>query len=208
MTTVRRPAAAAEQPVDAALTADLALCRDGDDAAFARVYRAVQPGLMRYLGVLVGAEVDDVAAETWAQACRDLPRFSGDIDAFRAWIATIGRHRALDHLRARRRRPAEPMSHALPWVGEMLAAPDDTAADALDAHATARAMALIATLPREQAEAVVLRAVLGLDAAAAGRVLGKRPGAVRTAAYRGLRTLQERLAECDVFDDPGADEVR
>jgi len=33
--------------------------------------------------------------------------------------------------------------------------------------------------------------VLGLDAESAGKVLGKRAGAVRTAAYRGLRTLAQ-----------------
>jgi RNA polymerase sigma-70 factor (ECF subfamily) len=48
-------------------------------------------------------------------------------------------------------------------------------------------------LPPDQAEAVLLRAVLGLDAQTAGHVLGKRPGAIRTAAYRGLRTLAGRL---------------
>ena len=52
---------------------------------------------------------------------------------------------------------------------------------------------LIATLPPDQAEAVLLRVVVGLDAASAGRVLGKRPGAVRTAAHRGLRRLAELL---------------
>jgi RNA polymerase sigma-70 factor (ECF subfamily) len=40
----------------------------------------------------------------------------------------------------------------------------------------------------------MLRAVVGLDANAAGRVLGKRAGAVRTAAYRGLRRLAEQGA--------------
>jgi RNA polymerase sigma-70 factor, ECF subfamily len=40
---------------------------------------------------------------------------------------------------------------------------------------------------------VLLRAVLGLDAPAAAAVLGKRPGAIRTAAHRGLRTLARHL---------------
>ncbi|HTW00386.1 MAG TPA: hypothetical protein VMF87_08790 [Streptosporangiaceae bacterium] len=40
---------------------------------------------------------------------------------------------------------------------------------------------------------MLLRAVIGLDAATAATVLGKRPGAVRTAAYRGLRTLARQL---------------
>ena len=54
--------------------------------------------------------------------------------------------------------------------------PRRTAADAI---ATRAAIQLISTLPRHQAEAVLLRVVVGLDAVAAGRVLGKRPGAVR-----------------------------
>ena len=40
-------------------------------------------------------------------------------------------------------------------------------------------------------------AVMGLDAKSAGRVLGKRPGAVRTACYRGLRTLGSWLEAND-----------
>jgi predicted metal-binding membrane protein len=39
----------------------------------------------------------------------------------------------------------------------------------------------------------LLRVVVGLDAKTAAQVLGKRPGAVRTAAYRGLTHLAERL---------------
>jgi RNA polymerase sigma-70 factor, ECF subfamily len=42
---------------------------------------------------------------------------------------------------------------------------------------------------------VLLRAVLGLDTARAAAVLGKRPGAVRTAAYRGLRSLAHHLEQ-------------
>ena len=76
-----------------------------------------------------------------------------------------------------------------------LAASDDTAALALDAVATDAAVGLIATLPPDQAEAVLLRVVVGLDAQAAAAVLGKRPGAVRTAAHRGLRTLARRLEQ-------------
>jgi RNA polymerase sigma-70 factor (ECF subfamily) len=68
-------------------------------------------------------------------------------------------------------------------------APSDTAATALDALSTDLALELIATLPREQAQAVLLRAVVGLDARSAGEVLGKRAGAVRVAAHRGLKRL-------------------
>lgn len=176
---------------DADLTRAVEGAQQGNEASFSRVYRAVQPGLLRYLRVLVGAEAEDVAAETWLQVCRDLQRFSGDGDGFRGWVATIGRHRALDHLRAVGRRPVEAVA-----VEDLRERPgqQDTAASALESLSTDAALGLIRGLPRDQAEAVLLRAVMGLDARSAGRVLGKREGAVRTAAYRGLRTLSAQLA--------------
>jgi len=175
---------------DAELPAVLERAQQGDEDAFRVLYRSVQPGLCRYLRVLVGQDAEDVASEAWLQITRDLASFRGDLDGFRGWTATIGRHRALDHLRGQRRRPvAEAPAE---WFPER-AAPDDTAEAAIEAATTDAAVALIATLPRDQAEAVMLRAVIGLDAKAAAKVLGKRPGAVRTAAYRGLRTLADRL---------------
>jgi RNA polymerase sigma-70 factor, ECF subfamily len=171
--------------------------RDGDEEAFRALYRAVHPGLLRYLRVLVGTgDAEDVASETWLQLVRDLSSFRGDDDAFRAWAATVGRNRAMDHLRRQQRRP---VADAAVESLDELPGGDDTAAGALSAISTDAALALIATLPADQAEAVLLRVVMGLDARAAGRVLGKRAGAVRVAAHRGLR----RLAE--VLDTTGAE---
>jgi RNA polymerase sigma-70 factor (ECF subfamily) len=159
----------------------------GDEDAFRTVYRALNPALVRYLGALVGTgDAEDVASETWAQVCRDLPKFRGDGDGFRGWVTTIGRHRAMDHLRALRVRPQAAATEA---VLDQRRAPDEADTEALVAISTEAAMELIRALPQEQAEAVLLRVVMGLDAKSAGRVLGKRPGAVRTAAYRGLQTL-------------------
>lgn len=164
----------------------------GDEDAFRTAYRAIQPGLLRYLGVLVGRDdAEDVASETWSQAVRDLARFGGDGEGFRAWITTIGRHRALDHLRAKGRRPLADVQ-----IADLLdrAGGDDTVGSAIESLSTRAALDLIGSLPPDQAEAVLLRAVMGLNATDTARVLGKRPGAVRTAAYRGLRTLQDRIA--------------
>jgi RNA polymerase sigma-70 factor, ECF subfamily len=176
---------------DPADTTQLVLAaQGGDEEAFRMLYREVQPRLLRYLRTIVGADAEDVAADAWLEIARGLRGFRGDLDAFRGWAATIARHRALDHLRRLRRRPTFDVP-----VEELteLAAADDTARGAIDAMSTDTAIALIATLPRDQAEAVMLRVVLGLDAQAAGKVLGKRPGAVRTAAHRGLRRLAEHL---------------
>ncbi len=72
---------------------------------------------------------------------------------------------------------------------------DDTAAAALDNISAQAAVELIATLPRFQAEVIVLRVIAGLDVRQVARIVGKRPGAVRVAAHRGLRELAARLSE-------------
>jgi RNA polymerase sigma-70 factor (ECF subfamily) len=148
--------------------------------------------------VIVGDEADDVASEAWLQIARDLATFRGDWGAFRGWAVTIARHRARDHQRAKRRRPSVPLPVDL---FTEVAGGQDTAGEAVEALSTEGAIALIATLPPDQAEAVLLRAVIGLDAESAGKVLGKRPGAVRSAAHRGLRQLARAL---DDTNPPGA----
>jgi RNA polymerase sigma-70 factor (ECF subfamily) len=175
---VNRAAPCSVRPGDAELAGAVRRAQHGDPDAFRALYRDTQPRLLRYLHTLVGDDAEDVASETWLQVTRDLSGFTGDYDGFRGWVATIARPPSVPV-------PAEDLAG--------LPAADDTAQDALEALSTDAALALIATLPADQAEAVLLRAVLGLDARAAGKVLGKRAGAVRTAAYRGLRTLAAHL---------------
>ncbi|MCP3755463.1 RNA polymerase sigma factor [Streptomyces sp. NPDC056773] len=176
---------------DAELTTAVLAAQDGDELAFRSVYRAVHPRLLGYVRTLVGdGDAEDVTSEAWLQIARDLDSFTGDADRFRGWAARIARNRALDHIRMRGRRPAvggdetELTGHA---------AESDTAGEAMESLSTGRTMELIAQLPQDQAEAVVLRVVVGLDAKSAAETLGKRPGAVRTAAHRGLKKLAELL---------------
>ena len=51
----------------------------------------------------------------------------------------------------------------------------------------------MASLPRDQAESIMLRTVLGFDAVTAAQILGKTPGAVRAASFRGLRQLAKKI---------------
>jgi len=188
---------------DEELGAAVARAQEGDEAAFAVAYRLVQPGLVGYLRGLVGHDgetAEDIAAEAWLEIARDLGRFRGDGEGFRGWTATIARHRALDHLR---RQKVRPRPSALEQDMLELPGPYSTSEQALESISTENALALIAKLPRDQAEAVLLRVVVGLDAPAAARVLGKRPGAVRTAAYRGLKRLAERLGDARGVTDDG-----
>lgn len=176
---------------DEELTRALGGARSGDEAAFAVVYRCVQPGLLGYLRGLVRDDAEDVASEAWLQIVRDLGRFRGGGADFRRWTATVARHRAIDHLR---RQKSRPRASLLEWDAFALPAADDTAGEVLESLTTDRVLGLVAELPPDQGEAVLLRVVVGLDGPAAAQVLGKRPGAVRAATYRGLRGIARQLA--------------
>ena len=162
----------------------------GDEEAFGRLWRDLQPRLLRYFMVAVPAAAEDLASETWLAVVRSLGRFQGSEPAFRAWIFTIARHELLDWRRRVARRPSEDV----PITGLIdLAAPDDPAASAMEGFSTRAALTVVATLPADQAEAVVLRVVAGLDVERVAAIMDKRPGTVRVLTHRGLRRLAERL---------------
>lgn len=183
---------------DEELGAAVLRAQGGDEQAFETVYRTVQPGLLGYLRGLVGDDAEDVAGDAWLEIARDLGRFKGDGAGFRGWTAVIARHRALDMLRRRKARPQQS-----PYENHVLELPgaSDTSAEALETLSTEQALALIAELPRDQAEVVLLRVVVGLDGPSVARVLGKRQGAVRMAAYRGLKRLGGRFTKSGGEDE-------
>ena len=163
----------------------------GDETGFARLWRDNQPPLLRYLRVVTGESAEDVASEVWLEVARRLPQFRGGEGEFRAWLFTTARRRVIDLRRYADRHPVSPTDD--PRALDRRAT-DDTALAALERLSTNAALELIASLPRDQAEIIVLRAIACLDAKQVARIVGKRPGAVRVAAHRGLRTLAERLS--------------
>ena len=164
----------------------------GDEDAFGRLWRDLQPRLLRYFRVVSPAAAEDLASETWLGVVRGLDRFEGNEPAFQAWVFTIARHEVLDW----RRRAAGRPTGALPEraLAER-AAPDDPAADAVEGFSTRAALAMLAILPADQAEAIVLRVVAGLGVDRVAAIMGKRPGTVRVLTHRGLRRLAERLGD-------------
>jgi RNA polymerase sigma-70 factor (ECF subfamily) len=171
--------------------------RLGDERGFAELWTSLNPLILRYLRVLVGQAAEDVASETWLQAARDVRAFRGDGTGFRVWLFRVARNRGLDELRRSGRRLEDPVGLPgdSPQAARERTAPNDTAAEAVERLSTERALNLIARLPKNQAEAVMLRVIIGLDPQQSADVLGKRAGAVRIAAMRGLRNLSAMLAE-------------
>jgi RNA polymerase sigma-70 factor, ECF subfamily len=159
----------------------------GDEAGFLQLWRTLQPRLLRFLRVVGCDDPEDVASETWLQVVRDLCMFSGSGEDFRRWLFTIARHRAIDAARARSRRPGRAANAGL----DILADTQVVEEQVLDGISAERAVLLLRRLSRDQAEAVALRVLAGLDTPDVARILGKSPGAVRIALHRGLRTLAD-----------------
>jgi len=165
--------------------------RAGNDAAFAALWRDLNPPLIRYLRVIAPRDADDLASETWTSVTLGLDRFTGDEGAFRAWLFVTARRRAVDHFRRERRRPATPVDPDT--LRDALVAARTPSDDVLDALGTEAALAIVATLPPDQAEVVALRTIAGLDVQQVARVIGKRPGTVRVLAHRGLKSLARTI---------------
>jgi RNA polymerase sigma-70 factor (ECF subfamily) len=173
----------------------LTAAQEGSEAAFSRLWRDGNPALLRYLRVIAPDAAEDIASDTWVHVVRGLAGFRGDEQAWRAWLFTTARRRAVDEGRRRSRRPASPLEELLP---DRLPVSRDAAEVAIEPLGTRSALALVADLPALQAEVILLRVVAGLDTEMVARLTGRSPGAVRVAAHRGLRRLAQILAETGV----------
>jgi RNA polymerase sigma-70 factor, ECF subfamily len=167
-----------------------------DGQAFASLWRDAHPPLLRYLRVASPDLAEDLASEVWLDVARRIGEFRGGEPEFRGWLFTLARRKVIDRLRYASRHPEAPTAET-----EILDKPaaDDTVAAAFEQISTDAALALIKTLPKDQAEIIVLRVVGGLDAKQVAKIVNKSPGAVRIAAHRALRTLAAQLADPSRF---------
>ncbi len=170
----------------------------GDDRALAALWRDLQPALLRYLQAGDPGAAEDIASETWLEVTRRLDRFSGGEREFRGWLFTIARHRLIDS----RRRAARQRTTPVAWLQDRPSV-DDPAADVLIDLSTRASLRLVSELPPEQAAAVRLRVMAGLDTDQVAEIMGKQPGNVRVLSHRGLRNLARRLTPAHAAEAVG-----
>lgn len=109
--------------------------QDGAQWAIAVLWRELHPRLLRFLRGLDPVAAEDVEAETWLVAARDLATFRGDEQRFRAGVFTIARSRLID---ARRREARRPSLMLPPEALGEYPTDDDPAVTALDVLRTPR----------------------------------------------------------------------
>jgi RNA polymerase sigma-70 factor (ECF subfamily) len=167
----------------------LAAAKVGAEWAITLLYRSLNPAVLRYLRARAGGEGEDLASQVWLEAARGLGGFDGGEDQFAGWVFTIAKRRLSNWRRDASRRPQAAGGE----VGEVEAI-DSRAEAALDAYEGDEAVRLIvAVLPDDQAEVILLRVVAGLSVEAVAELTGRKPGAVRVAQHRALNRLAEHL---------------
>jgi DNA-directed RNA polymerase specialized sigma24 family protein len=150
---------------------------------FQRFLDTHRDDVWRFLVAAVGRDAaDDCFQETFMAAMRAYPETR--IVNPRAWVLTIAHRKALDHHRARARRP-------LP-VG---AVPEEPAPAETGGHGAADGVwARVADLPPKQRAALLLRFAGDLSHREVARALGCSEEAARRSAHEGLKRLREELA--------------
>ena len=171
----------------------LSHAQGGDAMAFAELWRDAHPMLLRYLRVTAGDLAEDIASHAWLKVIEALASFTGDEPGFRRWLVTIARNHHLDQVRRAGRRPERLLADMADLDDHAGRLAPDAATEAEEAMSTRAALDLIARLPPDQAEMIMLRVVIGLDVADVAAVVGRSNGAVRVAVHRALRRLGELL---------------
>ncbi len=132
----------------------------------------------RFLIASVGrTDAEDCYQETWLAALRAYPRLR-DASNLRSWLLTIAHRKAIDHVRARGRRPSP-----VPAVPEQGVAP---------AHADGvpEIFARVRALPPKQRTAVSLRFVADAPYAEIAAVMATSEEAARRSVHEGLNRLR------------------
>jgi len=167
----------------------------GDQAAAARLYdRHVRPLYSLILRILGNeTEAEDVLQEVFAQAFRQASRYDARRGAVAAWLLTIARSRAIDHLRARRTRVEARTGEQT--LGEMPDAQPDAASTMLDEERSRLVRQALGELPMLQRMAIELAYYEGLSHSEIAERLEQPLGTVKTRIRLGLLKLRDVLTE-------------
>ncbi len=167
----------------------------GESAAFAELYEATS---QRVFGLASKILEDRSAAEEatleaytylWRYAFRYDPRRGSVMQ----WLLTVARSRALDQLRSRVRQKArEYPLEAVAAVQDPAPGPEELSSKA---EQCVRVREALASLPREQREAIETAYWAGLSHAQVADTLGQPLGTVKSRIRMGLASLRRQLAE-------------
>ncbi|QND56053.1 sigma-70 family RNA polymerase sigma factor [Mesorhizobium huakuii] len=160
---------------------------------------ALRPELHRYCSRLMGSVIDgeDVVQDTFARAFVALDELC-EVPQLRPWLFRIAHNRALDLLRSRAIRVAEPIEAALEIVDDAKADPMETL---MRREAVETAVSRFADLPILQRSVIILKDVLDEPLAEIAGLLDITVDAVKGHLARGRARLREINADAAALPD-------
>ncbi|MBV1703177.1 MAG: sigma-70 family RNA polymerase sigma factor [Hyphomicrobiales bacterium] len=158
-------------------------------AAFIDFAEALRPELHRYCSRLLGSVIDgeDVVQDTLARAFAAGEELR-DVRTPRAWLFSVAHNRAMDVLRGRAIRVAEPLDAADGVVDEAAPDPEETL---MRREAVKTAVSRFTELPVPQRSVVILKDVLDEPLAGIAALLGLTVDSVKAHLARGRARLRD-----------------
>jgi RNA polymerase sigma-70 factor (ECF subfamily) len=168
----------------------------GDEAALGDLYDRFTPLLHSVVLRIVGDadDAEEVVEETFWQAWRQASRYEESRGGISTWLVMMGRSRALDRVRSRRRFREETFDE-LPESNVVVEQENpDPLRSALDADVRRIVAAAVAKLPPEQRQTVELAYFRGMSQTEIAEMTGQPLGTVKTRARLALNKLRDALS--------------
>ena len=176
---------------DDELAIALVAAQQGQAWALRAVYDHLAPRVCGYLRSRGADEPDDLTSEVFLAVFPRLATVTGGAAGLRTLVFSVAHARLVDERRRRARR--EPTVEYDPGTDTRCAPSSED--EALALIATDRTQALLAVLPDDQRDVLVLRIVSDLSVEQVAEVIGRSPGAVKQLQRRGLLALRAHLQQ-------------
>lgn len=172
----------------------LSAAQAGQAWALKVVYEELAPRVHGYLRSRGAADPEDLTSEVFLVVFPRLPELTGGAAGLRTLVFSVAHARLVDDLRRQSRRLPTVQYDPHSDVRSARSSEDD----ALELIATDRVRQVLAELPQDQRDVLLLRLVDDLTVDQVASVIGRSAGAVKQLQRRGLLTLREGLAEGSV----------
>lgn len=177
---------------------DVALIRrmvDADETALGALYDRWSRSLYSLVLHLLRDpdEAEDVVEETFWQAWKKASAYEPSKGAVSTWLLTIGRRKALDRLRANKRKREDPVG-SQDVFADLPSGEPDPSQDMEGAELRRHVHAALRGLPAEQREVLVLGYFRGLSQSEIADSTGQPLGTVKTRMRLAMQKLREPLS--------------
>jgi len=160
---------------------------EGDFEAYGELYSIYLDRIYRYVFHQVKDKMtaEDITEEVFIKAWKAIDSCRGKEQTFLPWLYRIAQNQIIDNLRSGRKHPTIEIETVDTAGGPQLEAEGDWERQEL--------LGMIACLPQNQRQVIILKFIEGLDNREIADIMGKSQGAIRVSQMRALAKLRKDL---------------